>query len=122
MLSPFIFYGELLCCGAMYSTAILFVAEGDDWVDAGGADCGNGAGGGGDAEQNDGNGQECAPVVGIYGVEQRAHQAREEEAGYYAGQDSERSGCEGFAQDQAQNVGALCAHGYADADLARSLH
>ena len=48
----------------------LFVAEGDDWVYAGGADCGDGAGGYGDAEQDYRDGEEGAPVAGGYAVEQ----------------------------------------------------
>jgi hypothetical protein len=49
---------------------LLFVAEGDDWVDAGGAGGRDGAGGDGYSEKQDGDGEEGAPVAGGYAVEQ----------------------------------------------------
>lgn len=90
VLRPYMFYGGELPCAEerkftteyaentewepirrdkAHSSA-LFVAEGDDWVYAGGADCGNGAGGYGDAEQDYRDGEEGAPVAGCYAVEQ----------------------------------------------------
>jgi hypothetical protein len=97
------------------------VAQGDDWVDARGAARRDDASRDGDQKQEGSHAHKRHRIAGRNPEKQRAHQAGKQQTGH----DSDAYTCtrhqDAFAKHQTQNVGALRAHSYPNADFAGAL-
>src|SRR5579863_3478445 len=95
----------------------LFVAEGDDWVDLGGAAGGEEGGEGGDEEEEDGHGNIGEGVVGSDGVKLSFKEAGEGEGCDDADGEAGEGEGHALAEDHVADAGNGCAEGHADADF-----
>ena len=100
---------------------VLLVAEGDEGVDAHGAERGDEAGDERDGHEQEGDAGKGERVGAGYAHKLAAQEARESESAAEADEDAERGQKHSAAEDHAQHVLLACAERHADADFMRAL-
>src|ERR1700734_1588043 len=95
----------------------LVIAEGDDWVDFGGAMGGEPGGDEGDDRNGEGGGEEGEGVGGAQAEELGPDGSGGEEGGGDAESYADSEKNEGLFEDHPEDAGGLCAEGDSDSDL-----